>query len=100
MPKEESVGQEASLAEQRALAGTQEKNRRFYDHWKKGQATQEHYKEVMRLCREKIRRAKAQLELNLTTAVKDSKKCFYKYIKNRRMVKENFHPLLVGREAK
>ena len=50
----------------------------------------------MRLCREKIKRAKAQVELHLTIAIKDSKKCFYKYIKNRRRGKENQHPLLVG----
>ena len=48
----------------------------------------------MRLCTEKIRRAKAQLELNLATAVKDNKKCFYKYISNKRRAKENLHPLL------
>ncbi|KAK4823640.1 hypothetical protein QYF61_004561 [Mycteria americana] len=48
------------------------KNRRVYDLWKKGQAIQEDYKDVVRLCREKIRRAKAQLELNLATAVKDN----------------------------
>ncbi|KAK4824953.1 hypothetical protein QYF61_021641 [Mycteria americana] len=68
--------------------------RRIYDLWKKGQATQELYKDVMRFCREKIRRAKAQLELNLATAVKDNKKCFYKYISNERRAKENLQPLL------
>ncbi|KAK4807856.1 hypothetical protein QYF61_007762 [Mycteria americana] len=61
--------------------------------FKKGQATQEDYRDVLRLCRAKIRRAKAQLELNLTTAVKDSKKRFYKYINNKRRAKENLHPL-------
>ena len=50
------------------------KKRRIYDLWKKGQATQEDYKDVVRLCREKIRRTKAQLELNLATAAKDNKK--------------------------
>ncbi|KAK4820464.1 hypothetical protein QYF61_027746, partial [Mycteria americana] len=54
----------------------------------------EDYKDVVRLCREKIRRAKAQLELNLATALKDNKKCFYKYISNKRRAKENLHPLL------
>lgn len=34
------------------------------------------YKDVMKLCKEKIRRPKAQLELNLATAVKDKKKIF------------------------
>ncbi|KAK4829460.1 hypothetical protein QYF61_004678 [Mycteria americana] len=48
----------------------------------------------MRLCREKIRRAKAQLELNLATAIKDNKKCFYKCTSNKRRAKENLHPLL------
>ncbi|KAK4829538.1 hypothetical protein QYF61_005177 [Mycteria americana] len=70
------------------------KKRRVYDLWKKGQATQEDYKDVVRLCREKIRRAKAQLELNLATAVKGNKKCFHKYISKKRSAKENLHPFL------
>ncbi|KAK4819946.1 hypothetical protein QYF61_015846 [Mycteria americana] len=70
------------------------KKGRVYDLWKKEQATQEDYKDFVRLCREKIRRAKAQLELNLATAIKDNKKCFYKYISNKRRAKENLHPLL------
>ncbi|GAB0209753.1 hypothetical protein GRJ2_003441000 [Grus japonensis] len=61
--------------------------RRVYGLWKKGQATQGDYKDVVRLCREKIRRAKAQLELNLATVIKDNKKCFYKYISNKRRTK-------------
>ncbi|KAK4828011.1 LOW QUALITY PROTEIN: hypothetical protein QYF61_022788 [Mycteria americana] len=40
--------------------------------------------DVLRLWREKIRRAKAELELNLATAIKDNKKHFYKYIGNKR----------------
>ncbi|KAK4823930.1 hypothetical protein QYF61_008316 [Mycteria americana] len=70
------------------------KKRRVYDLWKKGQATQEDYKDVVRLCRKKIRRARAQLELNLATAIKDNKKCLYKNISNKRRAKENLHPLL------
>ncbi|KAK4817308.1 hypothetical protein QYF61_009161 [Mycteria americana] len=41
-----------------------------------------------------MRRAKAQLQLNLATAIKDNRKCFYKYISNKRKAKENLHPLL------
>ena len=52
---------------------------------------------MVRLCREKIRRAKAQLVLNLPTAVKDNKKNFYKYISNKRRAKETLHPLLRAR---
>jgi len=48
----------------------------------------------VRLYREKTRRAKAQLELNLATAIKDNKKCFYKYIKNKRRAKDHLHHLL------
>jgi len=48
----------------------------------------------VRLCREKVRRAKAQLELSLATAIKDNKNCFYKYISNKRRAKENLHLLL------
>ncbi|KAK4828165.1 LOW QUALITY PROTEIN: hypothetical protein QYF61_024414 [Mycteria americana] len=59
----------------------------------KRQAIQEDHKDVVMLHREKIRRTKAQLELNLATAIKDNKNCFYKYISNKRMAKENLHPL-------
>ncbi|KAK4823408.1 hypothetical protein QYF61_001782 [Mycteria americana] len=72
------------------------KKKRVYDLWKKGQATQEDYKGVARLCREKIRRAKAELELNLAAAVKDNKKYFFKYISSKRRAKENLQPLVDG----
>lgn len=38
--------------------------------------------------------AKAQLELKVTTAVKNNKKCFYKCINNKMRAKGNLHPLL------
>ncbi|KAK4823437.1 hypothetical protein QYF61_002123 [Mycteria americana] len=69
------------------------KKRRVYHFWKKGQATQEEYRELVKSCREKIRKAKAQLELNLVTVVRDNKKCFYKYINNKKRAKENLPPL-------
>ncbi|KAK4819386.1 hypothetical protein QYF61_003657 [Mycteria americana] len=72
------------------------KKRRVYDLWKKGRATQEDYKGVARLCRGKIRRAKAELELNLAAAVKDNKKHFFKYISGKRRAKENLQPLVDG----
>jgi len=58
------------------------------------QVTEDDYKDIIRLCRAKIRRAKAQLELNLTTAIKDNKKCFYKQVSNKKRAKDNLHPLL------
>ncbi|KAK4828864.1 hypothetical protein QYF61_000992 [Mycteria americana] len=72
------------------------KKRRVYDLWKKGRATQEDYKGVARLSREKITRAKAKLELNLAAAVKDNKKHFFKYISSKRRAKENLQPLVDG----
>ncbi|KAK4809656.1 hypothetical protein QYF61_002553 [Mycteria americana] len=60
------------------------RKRRVYDLWKKGRATQEDYKGVARLCREKTRRAKAELELSLAAAIKDNKKHFFKYISSKR----------------
>ncbi|GAB0181668.1 hypothetical protein GRJ2_000632100 [Grus japonensis] len=70
------------------------KKRRVYGLWEKGQAPQEDCKDVVRLHREKMRRAKVQLELNLATTVKYNEKCFYKYISNKRRAKDNLHPLL------
>ena len=98
MLKDELVGKKTRLAKKRALAKLREK-RRVYDLWKKGQATQEDYKDVVRLYREKIRRAKAQLELNLATAIKDNKKCFYKYISSKRRAKDTLHCLLDARKT-
>ncbi|XP_075345906.1 uncharacterized protein LOC142403538 [Mycteria americana] len=61
-----------------------------------GRATQEDYKRVARLCREKTRRAKAELELSLAAAIKDNKKHFFKYISSKRRGKENLQPLVDG----
>jgi len=41
---------------------------------RKGRPLRRSFKDVVRLCREKIGWAKAQLELNLATAIKDNKK--------------------------
>lgn len=71
----------------------QKKKKIIYDFWKKGQATQDNHKDIVRLCREKIRRAKAHLELNLATAREDNKKAFHNHISNRK-VEENLHPFL------
>lgn len=62
--------------------------RRVYGCWKKGQATEKDYN-VVRPCREKF-----QLEINLSSAVVDSKKCFHKYTGNKRRTKLNLCPLL------
>ena len=48
----------------------------------------------MKLSREKIGKARAQIEQNLATKVKDNSKYFYKYINSKRRARENLHPLL------
>jgi len=68
--------------------------RRVYHLWKKGQMTQEEYRDFFRSCREEISKAKAQLELRLATVVRDNKKCFNKYINNKKRDNESIHPLL------
>jgi len=70
------------------------KKKRVYVLWKMGQATWGDSKEVAEVCREEVRKAKAQFELRLATAVKENKKPYYKCISGKRRTKENFHPLL------
>ncbi|GAB0206849.1 mitochondrial enolase superfamily member 1 [Grus japonensis] len=65
-----------------------------YRMWKKGLATWEEFKNVVRECRDAMRKAKAPLELNLARDVKDNKKGFFKYISSKRKTRENVGPLL------
>jgi len=55
--------------------------------WKQGQVSWEVYRDAARLCRDEIRRAKAQLELNLKRNAKNNKKGFYRYVSQKRKVK-------------
>ena len=66
------------------------KQKSVYVLWKKGQATRGDNKEVAKVCREEVQKAKAQLELRLSTAVKENKKSFHKYINGKRRIKDNF----------
>ncbi|KFZ65688.1 hypothetical protein N338_12981, partial [Podiceps cristatus] len=60
--------------------------------WKQGQASWEEYREAARLCRDGVRKAKAQLELNLVRNAKNNKKGFYRYVSQKRKVKESVPP--------
>jgi len=44
--------------------------------WKQGQVNWEEYRDVAWLCRDRVRKAKAQLELNLARDTKKNKKGF------------------------
>jgi len=51
-------------------------------------------RDAARLCRDGIRKAKAQLEMNLARDAKKSEKGFYRYVIQKRKVKESVSPLL------
>lgn len=72
MLKDESVWKRIGSAEQRFFSWNLVHKKGIYELCEKGQATQEYYKDVMRLCREKIKRGKAQIELHSATFVKDN----------------------------
>ena len=66
----------------------------MYRKWKQGCVVWEEYRAVVCVCRDRIKKAKAQMELNLARDVKDNKKGFYRHIGRRRQVKESVPPLL------
>ncbi|PKU33700.1 glycerol kinase [Limosa lapponica baueri] len=62
--------------------------------WKNGLTTWEDYKNVIRVCRDERRKAKASLELKLARDVKVKKKGFVKCIGGKRKTRENVGLLL------
>ncbi|GAB0209898.1 mitochondrial enolase superfamily member 1 [Grus japonensis] len=63
---------------------------------KQGHATWEGYKDTACASRNAVRRAKAQLELNLTREVKGNQKGFSKYISSKMKTKESMSSLFNG----
>ena len=59
-------------------------SREMYRKRKQGCVYWEKYRAVVCVCRDRIRTAKAQMELNVVREVKDNKKGFYGYIGRRR----------------
>ena len=56
------------------LRGLLREKKEMYRKWKKGCVSWEEYRTVVHVCRDRIRKAKAQMELNLERDVKDYKK--------------------------
>ncbi|KAK4830014.1 hypothetical protein QYF61_008277 [Mycteria americana] len=54
------------------------------------QVSWEEYKDVARLCRDGVRKAKVQLELNLARNTMNNKKDFCRYISQKRKVKKGY----------
>ena len=57
--------------------------------WKQGQVSWEEHRDAGQLCRERVRRAKLWLELNLTRDAKKNKKGFYGCVNQKRKVEES-----------
>ncbi|KFP65777.1 hypothetical protein N322_00654, partial [Cariama cristata] len=62
--------------------------------WRQGQVSWEEYREAARLCRDGVRKAKARLEMNLAREVENNKKGFYRYVNQKRKIKENVPPFM------
>ncbi|KFZ45983.1 hypothetical protein N321_04792, partial [Antrostomus carolinensis] len=65
----------------------------IYRQWKQGCVAWEEYRDVVQMCRDGIRKAKAQMELILARDVKNSKD-FFRYIGQKRQAKESVPPLI------
>ncbi|KFZ52138.1 hypothetical protein N321_14184, partial [Antrostomus carolinensis] len=62
--------------------------------WKQGQVSWKEYTGIARLCRDKVWKAKVQLELNLARESKKNKKNFYRYVNRKRKIKERVPTLM------
>ena len=63
--------------------------RELHRQWKQGQVSWEEHRDAARLYRERVRRAKAWLELNLARDAKNNKKGCYRYVNQKRKVNES-----------
>jgi len=60
--------------------------------WEQEQVSWEEYRDAAWLCRSDIRKAKVWLELNLARDAKNSKNSGYRYVSQKRKVKESVPP--------
>ncbi|GAB0204644.1 mitochondrial enolase superfamily member 1 [Grus japonensis] len=75
------------------LLGKVKLKKEAYRGWKQGQVAWEEYRETVRAAREQVRKAKALIEISLAKDVKDNKKSFYRYVSDKRRMRENVGPL-------
>ncbi|GAB0191850.1 mitochondrial enolase superfamily member 1 [Grus japonensis] len=93
-PNKEEVKQkhqEAPMDEQGAPGQSQTK-KEAYRGCKQGQIAWEEYRETVRVARDQVRKAKALVEISLARDVKDNKKSFYRYVSEKRRMRENVGP--------
>ena len=67
-----------------------ESKRALHRQWEQGQGSWEGCRDTAQRCRDGV---KAQQELNLARAAKNNKKGFYRYVSQKRKVKESVFPL-------
>ncbi|CAM4712535.1 unnamed protein product [Lepidochelys kempii] len=91
--KNSKYGRRPAWLNSEILADLKQK-KEAYKKWKIGQMTREEYKNIAQACRSEIRNAKSHLELQLARDVKSNKKGFFRYVSNKKKVKESVDPLL------
>ncbi|KFO80819.1 hypothetical protein N303_05322, partial [Cuculus canorus] len=69
--------------------------RKLHRQCKQGQGTWYMYRDAGQLCRNGVQKAKKQLELNLAREVKTNKKGFYRYVNQKRKIKESIPALMI-----
>ncbi|GAB0205783.1 mitochondrial enolase superfamily member 1 [Grus japonensis] len=75
------------------LLGKVKQKKEAYREWKQGQVAWEEYRETVRAARDQVRKAKALIEISLARDVKANKKSFYRYVSEKRRMRENVGPL-------
>ncbi|KFQ76863.1 hypothetical protein N335_14424, partial [Phaethon lepturus] len=78
----------------RDLLGKLKGRKEMHKQWKQRQGSWDGYSNAARLCRDEVRRAKAQLELNLAREAKNNKSSFYRYVSHKRRAKESTPSLM------
>jgi len=68
--------------------------------WMQGQVSWEEYRDAAWLCRGGIRKAKARMQLNLARDAKNNKKGFYRYVSQKRKLKESVAPPSMSKTGK
>jgi len=81
------------MAESRP-AGRTEAKKEMHRQWKQGQVSWEEYRDAAWLCRVDTGKATVQLGLNLARDAKNNMKGFYRYVSQKRKVKESVLPLM------
>ncbi|GAB0181800.1 mitochondrial enolase superfamily member 1 [Grus japonensis] len=75
------------------LLGKVKQKKEAYRGWQQGQVAWEVYRETVRAAKDQVRKAKALIEISLARDVQDNKKSFYRYVSDKRRMRENVGPL-------